>query len=89
MSALVQKQTFLRISGMSALPPKADIGTQSRNVRFVPLADSCSAAKKFLRRAFTCARWRINSLAGGNNGCRVALADAEYAAPAIGLLNDL
>ena len=32
---------------MSALPPKADIGTQSRNVRFVPKADSCSAAKLF------------------------------------------
>src|SRR5215469_11253647 len=29
---------------MSALPPKADIGTQSRNVRFVPKADSCTAA---------------------------------------------
>jgi hypothetical protein len=24
---------------MSALPPKADIGTQPRNVRFVPKAD--------------------------------------------------
>jgi hypothetical protein len=24
---------------MSALPPKADIGTQYRNVRFVPKAD--------------------------------------------------
>jgi len=24
---------------MSALPPKADIGTQPRDVRFVPLAD--------------------------------------------------
>ena len=24
---------------MSALPPKADIGTHSRNVRFVPKAD--------------------------------------------------
>ena len=29
---------------MSALPPKADIGTQSRDVRFVPKADICSAA---------------------------------------------
>ena len=29
---------------MSALPPKADIGTQSANVRFVPKADSCTAA---------------------------------------------
>ena len=30
---------------MSALPPKADIGTQSWNVRFVPKADICTAAK--------------------------------------------
>ena len=30
---------------MSAIPPKADIGTQSRNVRFVPKADSCTATK--------------------------------------------
>src|SRR6516165_5518828 len=29
---------------MSALPPKADIGTQSRHVRFVPKADICGAA---------------------------------------------
>src|SRR5262245_47860092 len=29
---------------MSALPPKADIGTRSWNVRFVPKADSCTAA---------------------------------------------
>ena len=28
-----------RAFGMSALPPKADIGTQSRDVRFVPKAD--------------------------------------------------
>jgi len=27
---------------MSALPPKADIGTQSRNVRFVPKAEILS-----------------------------------------------
>jgi hypothetical protein len=38
-SALRQKQTFKRLRLMSALPPKADIGTQSRNVRFVPKAD--------------------------------------------------
>jgi hypothetical protein len=30
---------------MSALPPKADIGTQSRNVCFVPKADIRSATK--------------------------------------------
>jgi len=28
---------------MSALPPEADIGTQSRNVRFVPIADILTA----------------------------------------------
>ena len=38
MSALGQKQTSRGLQSMSALPPKADIGTQSRNVRFVPLA---------------------------------------------------
>jgi len=30
---------------MSALPPKADIGTQRWHVRFVPKADICGAAK--------------------------------------------
>jgi len=39
MSALGQKQTSRHLQPMSALPPKADIGTQSRNVRFVPKAD--------------------------------------------------
>ena len=33
---------------MSALPPKADIGTQSWNVRFVPKADSCTATNSRL-----------------------------------------
>ena len=28
---------------MSALPPKADIAERDRHVRFVPIADSCSA----------------------------------------------
>src|SRR5262249_11429579 len=42
-SALGQKQTLKRLRSMSAIPPKADIGTQSRNVRFVPKADSCTA----------------------------------------------
>src|SRR5262249_42449999 len=31
--------TFTHLRPMSALPPKADIGTQSRNVCFVPKAD--------------------------------------------------
>ena len=39
MSALGQKQTSRLLEGMSALPPKADIGTQTWNVRFVPKAD--------------------------------------------------
>src|SRR5262249_16484726 len=32
-------RTSEHIQSMSALPPKADVGTQSRNVRFVPIAD--------------------------------------------------
>ena len=44
MSALGQKQTFHEIETMSALPPKADIGTQSWNVRFVPKADIRAAS---------------------------------------------
>jgi hypothetical protein len=39
MSALGQKRTFSDPAAMSALPPKADIGTQPRDVRFVPKAD--------------------------------------------------
>jgi hypothetical protein len=46
MSALGQKQTSARIRVMSALPPKADIEAQSHDVRFVPIADSCTAANK-------------------------------------------
>jgi hypothetical protein len=48
MSALGQKQTSERVQSMSALPPKADIGTQPRDVRFVPKADSCTAANWLL-----------------------------------------
>ena len=39
MSALGQKQTFRQVQTMSALPPEADIGTEPRDVRFVPKAD--------------------------------------------------
>ena len=48
MSALGQKQTFQRTLPMSALPPKADIGTQPRDVRFVPKADQVQCSKKNL-----------------------------------------
>jgi len=40
MSASGQKQTSAHVGVMSALPPKADIGTQSRNVCFVPKTES-------------------------------------------------
>jgi hypothetical protein len=43
----VQKQTCAVQTGMSALPPKADMCGATRYVRFVPIADSCSAAKGF------------------------------------------
>jgi hypothetical protein len=36
MSALGQKQTLHPSNVMSALPPKADIGRQQLDVRFVP-----------------------------------------------------
>ena len=53
MSALGQKQTLQGVSPMSALPPKADIGTRSPNVRFVPKADimQCSNRSHLLRHA--------------------------------------
>jgi hypothetical protein len=35
---------------MSALPPKADIETQSRDVRFVPKADIADTAEGFYRK---------------------------------------
>ena len=42
-------------TGMSALPPKADIEWPSRSVRKVPIADSCTAANQH--------RYSINSSA--------------------------
>ena len=44
MSALGQKQTCAAQKIMSALPPKADMCGATRDVRFVPIADSCTAA---------------------------------------------
>ena len=48
MSALGQKQTSEHVRRMSALPPKADIGTESRNVRFVPKADIANLIKHLI-----------------------------------------
>ena len=45
MSALDQKQTSAHVRVMSALPLKADIGTEPRDVRFVPKADIRAAVK--------------------------------------------
>jgi hypothetical protein len=45
MSALGHNRTFGDVGSMSALPPKADIDQRSVNVRLVPKADSCTAAK--------------------------------------------
>ena len=39
MSALGQKQTCAAQKGMSALPPKADMCSATRDVRLVPIAD--------------------------------------------------
>ena len=46
MSALLQTRTFAVQKGMSALPPKADMGSATRYVRFVPIADISYAQKK-------------------------------------------
>src|SRR6516164_3328400 len=51
MSALGQKQTLGHLRAMSALPPKADIGTQPRDVRFVPKADILRCEKNVVIRS--------------------------------------
>jgi hypothetical protein len=40
MSALGHKQTFALQNVTSALPPKADMCSATRDVRFVPIADT-------------------------------------------------
>ena len=47
---------------MSALPPKADIGAQSWNVRFVPKADILRCSKE---RRYPIASSAIESTPGG------------------------
>ena len=60
MSALGLKQTFRRAIATSALPPKADSGTQSRNVRYVPKADKVRRSKIVL----------FDHLVGARQQCR-------------------
>ena len=52
MSALGQKRTFYAAVRESALPPKADIGGATQNVRLVPRADM-PPSQKLLSEAFT------------------------------------
>ena len=51
MSALGQKQTSHPEISMSALPPKADIGGQELDVRFVPKADIQAVFRYYCWRA--------------------------------------
>ena len=46
-SALGHKRTFAVQNGMSALPPKADMCSATRYVRFVPIADTSIATKNY------------------------------------------
>jgi hypothetical protein len=64
MSALGHKRTLEQVRVMSALPPKADIAGRDRHVRFVPKADSCTAAK----RAAICSLVRAALLSAGLRG---------------------
>src|SRR6516165_3075362 len=63
MSALGQKQTLADVGVMSALPPKADIGTRSRDVRFVPKADILHCGKE--------RRYSITSSAVASSDCGI------------------
>src|SRR5215469_15701151 len=60
MSALGQKQTSRHLQLMSALPPKADVAKLRCHVRFVPKADSCTAASNLFNHCIGCRkqRWR-------------------------------
>jgi hypothetical protein len=53
MSALGQKRTFFEVCAMSALPPKADIVEQGRDVRFVPKADKVHRSNRNVIPALT------------------------------------
>jgi hypothetical protein len=51
MSALGHNRTFGGAIVMSALPPKADMCGAARDVRFGPIADSCTAANSIAIRS--------------------------------------
>src|SRR3974377_962854 len=70
MSVLGQKQTSEHISSMSALPPIADIGTQSRNVRWRRHAHYLTAESAGVDAGvdFACSRERETVDHDGMNG---------------------
>ena len=51
MSALGQKRTCAAQKVMSALPPKADMCSATRYVRFVPIADIARVIRSLRRHA--------------------------------------
>src|SRR5262249_42404367 len=59
MSALGQKQTLPRRQPMSALPPKADMAQDGRDVCYVPKADICTAAIRRPARASNSMEMRL------------------------------
>jgi hypothetical protein len=72
MSALGHKRTFRDAGAMSALPPKADIRRLGRNVRFVPIADSCAAANSlFDHLVGALKQWRRDSEAQRLGGLEI------------------
>src|SRR5262249_8215203 len=64
MSLRGKKRTSQHVPAMSALPPKADIGTHSRDVCFVP-KEFCAAAKNVVIRS---PRRRAQGMTLGSSG---------------------
>jgi|SRR5262245_59535921 len=54
MSALGHKRTSKQVRAMSALPPKADMDQNGRDVRFVPKADIGSSIDSSARAKIAC-----------------------------------
>jgi hypothetical protein len=67
---------------MSALPPKADIHRSSRNVRFGPYADSCTAANSIVMSSLGSTHREI-----GQEPCLMALLFSAFCASVFVLLS--
>jgi len=65
MSALGQKQTYAMQKGMSALPPKADMCSAARDVRFGPIAVAPTRSR---RQPLSCTTARGTSICFGGHG---------------------